>query len=366
MKRVVAYLALFLALSYFVSASPTIDFITVTPSFERSLEIKFNASSSVNLTSFTLIRANDNTQIASLPLSGDHVSDFYRDSDVNVVDTYTYVLTVWDASGENTILNASGKVDVDAPQITSPSKILSNMNKIDITTDEPAKCSYGYNPDALTPFSTNGSTEHIATDVTGLNQGANTIYVLCADIYGNEMQKATTIEFDYDLKKPSKPVLTVAVDNGTAKLSWLPSTDENGIKEYRVYKSTDETNVFTSSSPQSTTELSFSEAISQTTYYAVGAVDAAGNEERSDSTGVAVSGQPAAQAQTTSAPAVTPQQTATEPTASSGKKSGFRLAYLAWIVFVIIIIWIIIRYNKQKTDKFGLDSYIHDRRRRFG
>lgn len=358
MQKVIIYAALFLLLASFASAVPVINSITVETGFERSLEIKFNASSDVNLTSYKLLRVTDNVTVASSPLSGTHLTDFYRDSDVNVVDTYTYRLTITDASGQSVDAEASAKLDIDAPTITSPLTISSNKKTLTVTTNEPAICAYGLTSNATKIISQSPKTEHVA-DIPELKEGQNAIYIICTDPYNNEFKSPLIIAFTYDGTKPSKPGIDAKEEAGSLKLTWSASTDASGIKEYRIYKSTESGSVF-SSSPQTTTELSYTDNPQQTTFYGIGAVDNAGNEERSDVLEIKKGTQPAPVEQPQVQPAEEPKPADTE------KKSGFRMAYLAWLVFIIIVIWILLRFRRQKQDKFGLNNYLHQRRKRFG
>ena len=82
-----------------------------------------------------------------------------------------------------------------------------------------------------------------------------------------------------DTDPPTQPLCPVAIVEGPTSInvSWLPSTDNVGVTEYRIFRSTDNTNFYYLTTTTNTNYVDTGLTTGTTYYYAIRAYDAAGN-----------------------------------------------------------------------------------------
>ncbi len=289
--------------------------------------------------------------IKQFDLTGGKFSDIYNDRSATPGDTYDYKIIVYNTNGNKVESQIQVVVDATPPKLTSPKQIITNQKTITIETDENTICIGGFKGSNLTLLEGSEKSHPLSAEFV---DGQNIVSVVCSDESSNEFAAPEDLTVIYDTAKPSKPSLNVNVEGSTAKLSWDAASDQNGINKYNVYRSSGD-GVFDEIA--SVTESHYEEAAqSGSVQYVVGAMDNAGNEERSDVKGIG-SGNAKSSAPPIQAAAVA--DVTNQAAQSPGKKKSF--GTVLWALFIAAAGICIFTYYRKKQDRLGLNSYLNRR-----
>jgi len=214
----------------------------------------------------------------------------YRDSSLVANTDYTYYITAVDKVGNESDPSNSVTLGVDSipPVITfSPAS--------DITSDEPVTMTYSVT-DNVDPVPTVDA--NYPSPTTFNESGVHTVNVSAEDSAGNTSSKSVTITIERESQPPTPITILKATDvriGGTVDLDWT-GYDEAGqdVVSYNVYQSEADFSDVTGVTKIATVEAgTFSYQVTGLTdgtmyYFAVTAVDVAGNEDTSVTTASAV------------------------------------------------------------------------------
>lgn len=344
MKRLMVILLVFFLSVNIASADPSIDSFKAKTILGGIVELSFTVSDPDGLLDHLELYKSAEL-IKDFKITGSTHSDIYNDNAAVGGETYGYRIVAHNTNGNKVENVVEILVDNVPPKLTSPKTVTTNQKTITIETDENSICGGAAKGENVSLLAGNEKSHPLSAEFV---EGQNIISVMCTDGSSNEFAAPEDITVIFDSTKPSKPTLDVKLEGNIAKLSWATSTDGNGMKGYTIYRSPDG-NVF---DPINTvTGTTFEEAIQAATYYAVGAVDNAGNEERSDVK--------TAQSKSSVIIPTTAAVLDTANLAPGSKKSRAGLAL--WGIFLAVAIAGLWAFFRKKNDKFGMNSYLSRR-----
>lgn len=251
-----------------------------------SLDVFWNQNLEDDFDTYSLYRSTQpfsDAESATFIQAFEQGTTSFSDQNLTEGATYHYAVTGMDDLGNENVdvLSRAGTVaDLTPPQVSiiSPEErnYLDNNIPVEFNTDEPVElCTYSLNQGPDTPVNSG--------DIVQFPDGSHSLTVSCVDSAGNE---GTSGEIDFSIDSlvpPQVSGLQLQLQDDDVLVSWNNVTVPD-LSHYRVYRSTQdfdnigEANLLTTTFLTSITDLDPSQ--DQTYYYAITAVDNAGNENQ--------------------------------------------------------------------------------------
>ena len=340
-------LLVFLAQITAVFAMPVIDSFQVQFAYPNQVQLTWRISDSVGLSRVELYK--EAKLVYKQDISGTKETNTYQIPDDG--QKHFFEIKVYNTDGEVASELKQGGGDKVAPNVTSPSKVFSNVKELNFKTTELATCKAGLTQTNLANVSINYQTDHTAK--LSFNEESNKVYIKCADEAHNEMPKFAVIEFVVDSVKPDKPEnFSFSVNNDVIRLSWGAVTDASGIDHYTIYSSLKQL----AASNNNYWDVSTNDSI-----YFVSAVDKAGNEGEKAEYGL----KRELLLKSDLKPAAEDKIPKTENATVSDGKGVSTTSIISWTAFAVLALVLITwKIYERKSDKHGLNRYLTHRRKR--
>jgi hypothetical protein len=330
-------------LSSIVFAAPFISYLKTQSVYPSNIQISWKISDDEGLSRLELWK--DAKIIYKEALSGTHQTSVYQIWEDN--KTHVFAIVVYNINNESNSLTRNRGSDLSPPNVTSPLKVISNKKQLDFTTNELAYCQAGFEQNQLVEVSKDYELTH--SIALPFAEGQNAVFVKCSDQNDNIMVKPVIINFFLDTLMPGKVTnLNFSVNNNKIRMTWAAAKDNGGISFYNIYNSLQKIAFSSNTYWDVTTNDSF---------YYVTAVDKAGNEgERQEySFRRELLLQPGFEVNKNETKV---KETAEEVNETSTK--GFVAWYIFGVLVIILIIWKVYEYIK---DKHGFTRYLRQRRK---